>query len=236
MIIPPEAENWRKSAGRTKRGEKILKNVEQEKNVPSRITRKFFEKLVKMYKPSTDPLDHMERILFIVQATALSGHKAIIGDMELLIRFARLARLPEQLIFKKAGISFQRLLRNLDLVDKLTEIQLGNRRGIVWGALEKVVSADFDGSKSIEKILDKMGLTDKFEESWYSMIYNVSDLDSDCKVPTVFDAGANEWFKPSGENAPHGMTSPISGMGSGYPEYVHEQCTINQPSIKTYKF
>lgn len=234
MLIPKNAEKWRKAMEMTKEGKAVLKNIEREENVPSVVKNKFFQKLSKTYKVGMDPLKHMEKVLSSLAKTALSGPKADIRIMELLIRFSRMARLPEQPLLKKAGVGFSRLLKNPGLISVLTKLHLGNRRGIVWVALEALVSTDIANGMPIEDVLNKLGLTKKFVEPWYQVVYNASDIGAPCLVPTVLDAGSNHRFRPPTKDAPHGMTSPCSGGGSGYPECVHQTCVIDKPGITTY--
>lgn len=234
MVIPKSAENWRRAMEKTKQGKKVLKNIEREKNVPNAVKNRFFQKLSKTYTIGTNPLEHMENVLSSLASTALSGPKVDIGSMELLIRFSRMARLPDQQLFKKAGISFTRLLKNPGLISVLTKLHLGNRRGIVWAAIETSVSSDISNGMPIEKILNKLGITDKFVEPWYQAVYNASDVGKPCLIPTVFDAGSDYRFLPPTKDEPYGMTSPCSSGGTGYPECVHGKCVIDKPAIKLY--
>jgi len=234
MHIPKKAQKWRKAMEMTKKGKTVLKNIEREENVPSVVKNKFFQKLSKTYKVGMDPLEHMEKVLSSISETALSGPKADIEDMELLIRFSRMARLPEQPLLKKAGVGFSRLLKNPGLISVLTKLHLGNRRGIVWAALEALVSSDITNGMPIEDVLNKLGLTEKFIEPWYKVVYNASDIGAPCLVPTVLDAGRNHRFRPQTKDAMYGMTSPCSGGGSGYPECVHQKCVVDKPGIELY--
>jgi len=234
VLIPKKAEKWREAMEKTKEGETILKNIESEENVPSAAADKFFQELSKTYTVGSDPLEHMENVLSWLGDTALVGPEADIGSMELLIRFSRMARLPDQPLLKKAGISFGRLLKNPKLISVLTELHLGNRRGIVWAAIESFVSSDIGNGMPTEKVLDKVGLSEKFVEPSYQVVYNASDVGKPCLVPTVLDAGSDERFRPPIKDAPYGMTSPRSGGGAGYPECVHEKCIIDQPGITLY--
>lgn len=234
MLIPKKAEKWRKAMEMTKKGKTVLKNIEGEENVPSTVRNKFFQKLSKTYTDGMDPLKHMEKVLSSISETALSGPKADIEDMELLIRFSRMARLPEQPLLKKAGVGFSCLLKNPGLISVLAKLHLGNQRGIVWTALEGLVSSDIVNGMPIEDVLNKLGLTEKFIEPWYKVVYNASDIGAPCLVPTVLDAGSNYRFRPPTKDASHGMTSPCSGGGSGYPECVHQTCVIDKPGITTY--
>ena len=234
MLIPKKAEKWRKAMETTKQGKTVLKNIEREENVPSVEKNKFFKEISKTYTIGTNPLEHMENVLRSLADTALAGPKADIGSMELLLRFSRMARLPEQPLLKKAGISFSRLLKNPGLISVLTKLHLGNRRGIVWAAIENRVGSDIANGMPTEKILNKLGLTEKFVESWYKVVYNTSDVGKPCLVPTVLDAGSDHRFQPPIKDEPYGMTSPRSGGGLGYPECVHQKCVIDQPGITMY--
>jgi len=234
MLIPKKAEKWRKAMEMTKQGKIVLKNIEMEENVPNAIKNKFFQKLSKTYATGTNPLEHMDNVLSSLVDTALSGLDADIGSMDLLIRLSRMARLPDQPLLKKAGISFSRLLINPGLISVLTELHLGNRRGIVWTAIENPVSNDIANGMPIDKILNKLGLTEKFVEPWYQVVYNASDVGKPCLIPTVLDAGSNHHFLPPIKDAPYGMTLPCSGGGKGYPECVHKKCIINKPGITFY--
>jgi len=234
MLIPKKAEKWRKAMEMTKQGKTVLKNIEREENVPSVVKNKFFRELSKTYTTGTNPLEHMENVLSSLADSALSGSKADIVSMELLIRFSRMARFPDQPLLKKAGISFSRLLKNPGLISVLTKLHLGNRRGIVWAAIENLVSSDIANGMPTEKILNKLGLTEKFVEPWYQAVYNASDVRKPCLVPTVLDAGSDHRFRPPIKDAPYGITSPRSGGGTGYPECVHQKCIIDQPAITLY--
>ncbi len=234
MLIPKKAEKWRKAMKMTKEGKTVLKNIEREENVPSVVQNKFFQKIGQTYKVALDPLIHMEELLSSLADTALSGPNADIGSMELLIRFSRMARLPEQPLLKKAGVSYARLLKNPGLISVLTKLRLGNRRGIVWAAVEALVSSDIANGMPTEDVLNKLGLTEELVEPWYQVVYNASDIGAPCLVPTVLDAGSDYRFWPPTKNAPYGMTWPCSGGGSGYPEGVHQKCVIDQPGIKLY--
>jgi len=215
----------------TNEGKTVLQNIKKEENVPDTVTNNFFQELSKTYKVGMDPLNHMEKVLSKLTKTALSGPDADVGSMDLLIRFSRMARLLEQPIFKKAGIGYSRLMKNPGLISILIELSLGNARGIVWAALQNPVTSDMAGGTSIEEILSNLGLTDKFIEPWYQAVYTVSDIGASCLVPTVLDAGSDYRFRPPAKDAPYGMTSPFSGGGSGYPEYVHQKCVIDKPGI-----
>lgn len=186
------------------------------------------------HKVGMDPLIHMEELLSSLTDTALTGPNADIRSMELLIRFSRMARLPEQPLLKKAGISFGRLLKNPGLISVLTKLHLGNRRGIVWAAIQDIVSSDIANGMHIKDVLNKLGLTEKFFEPWYKVEYNASNIGTPCLVPTVLDAGSDHRFRPPTKDAPHGMTSPCSGGGSGYSECVHQKCVIDKPGIELY--
>lgn len=233
MNIPTSADKWCQAMERTPEGKKILENVRKEENVPAKVAKAFFAKVSRNYDSSADPVAHMRKNLNELKSAVLCGPSRELG-LQLLTRFARMARLANDPALKKAGVSYQRLSKNPSLITRIAEMEIGNRGKIVWAALEEPVSKDIE--KNPVKVLNKMGITDKFEESWFQIVYNAGDTGLMCHVPTVLDRGANQHFKPAPKDADSGTTSPCSGKEKGYPEYVHGKCKIDQPALTPYVF
>jgi len=74
----------------------------------------------------------------------------------------------------------------------------------------------------------------ELEQAMYRIAYSAAEIGNPCQTPTVLDAGANPKFRPARKGASFGMTRPCSGKGKGYPEYVHERCSLIRPRIDPY--
>ncbi len=234
MTIPAKARKWADAMSKTARGRRIIKNVEREQNVPSGLARSFFNAISRAYAKGGDPMRAMGKALLSTAAFVLAGPSFDLG-LDLLTRFEPLARLADSPDLKRAGVSLQRLIANPGLVDIITELRLGNARGIVWTALEEAVSADVNRDASIREVVDRLGITDDLREDMYEVVYGAGDVGDPCHVPTVLDAGADDRFRPSPKGAKHGMTHPCSGSGAGYPEYVHRECVVGDPNVRLHQ-
>jgi hypothetical protein len=225
-------DSWVQAMKKTEASRRVIQNLVAEVNVPAKLGTSFFSDLAKRYDGSKRPAEHMNAVLASKEKYGLGGPKRNL-ELELLTRFARLARLADHPDLKKGGISFQRLLKKPDLIGRLRAMRLGNRRGIVWAARETPVGKDLLES-DISKVLDKLGLTDRFEEPWCQITYSSGDFPGPCNVPTVLDAGADPRFRPSAKDADSGITAPCSLKGQGYPEYVHKACDVDRPGLKAF--
>jgi len=230
MQIPPEAKTWVDAMKATEEGRQILANIENDQNVPERIAAGFFALLCENYVGSADPLTHMIGVLVSMSHSALAGPDAGLG-IQLLMRFAPLARLGDLPSLRTAGINVQMIMASPELVDIIEELPLGNRRGIVWAAAGDSIQRDLRNRVSIAEIIDRLGIAETMTEPMYRASYSTNDIDGACHVPTVLDAGHNARFRPAPEGAASGRTVPVSGSGEGYPEYVHSACTIEDPGI-----
>lgn len=233
MKIPQKAKAWVKAMKATKDGPQILVNIENDENVPEKIVAKFFKLLCKAYKASVDPIEHMARVLVSMSDSVLQGPVAPVG-YKLLMRFSPLGRLGDHPALHAAGINLPMLEANPELVDVIREISLGNHRGFVWAADGDAVGRDLRTGVPVAEVIDRLGLMATMEESMYRVSYSANDVDGECHVPTTLDAGGDARFRPAGKDATSGETVPVSGKGKGYPEYVHEACTVDKPGIVVY--
>jgi hypothetical protein len=235
MKIPDTAKNWERAMRLlgTPAAEQVLKNVEEEQNVPEDISVKFFTALGSSFDSTKDPLAHLDNILSAVTPCALSGpHRTPSSDG--LTRFAPLKSLLDHPDLKRAGVNVPKLLRMPSLIERITALPLGNRRGIVWAALFTEIRGEMDKGVPIEEILDRLGLSETLIQPMYQVAYDKADVGEKCHVPTVLDAGSFHRFRCSLKDARAGKTYPCSGSGDGFSEYVHRNCTVQNPSIKIY--
>ncbi len=230
MHIPSSLAMWKQGMGADSRGRQILKNLEVEENVPADVSSSFFEALDSLYSGETSPTEALGRAVSSVSKAALPGPEVSLGTT-LLTRFTRLAQLLDRPELRLAGINLARLVARPDLVDKIEELPLGNRRGIVWATLDRPIAKDLTSGVSVEDALDRLGICETQVESFYRVVYSTGAFDGSCHVPTVLDAGTDAQFRPAPAGATQGMTRPCSGNGVGYPEYVHEECVARRPKI-----
>lgn len=237
MNIPKKADTWVGAMEATSEGMQIVTNLKDEENVPHDVGAAFFEAIADSFDLGEDPDAEMNATLVSMPTSERSGPGRSLG-LQLLTRFAPLARLTDTPSLRRAGVSEQMLLADPSLVDKIRELPLGhprNPRNIVWAATEDPVSADIDGGFGLSETLNKLGIPKAREQDMYQAVYSANDLSEDCHVPTVLDAGANPCFRPAEKDAPSGMTHPCQGGGAGYPEYVHRKCMVTDPRIRVHR-
>jgi hypothetical protein len=235
MKIPDNAKNWERAMRLrgSPEAEQVLKNVEQEANVPDGVATLFFTKLGGSFDSTGDPLQHMETVVGTVKTCALAGPTCT-PDSDTLTRFASLHHLADQPDLKRAGVSARTLLQMPRLVGRIKTLGLGNRRGVVWAALFEEIRVEMDNGVSVDEILNRLGLSETLVDPVYQVYYNKADIGKPCQVPTVLDAGSNHRFRCAAKDAKSGRTWPCSGKGDGFSEFVHGVCTARAPTIKIY--
>lgn len=233
MQIPSSLAKWKQGMREDSGGRQIIENLEVEENVPADVSSSFFETLDSLYSGKISPMETLGRAVSSVSKAALDGPEVSLGTT-LLTRFAKLVRLLDRPELGLAGINLARLVERPELVDKIEELPLGNRRGIVWAALNKPIDKDLVSGTSAEATLERLGICETQVESFYRVIYDTGAFDGSCHVPTVLDAGTDARFRPAPAGATQGMTRPWSGNGVGYPEYVHEKCVVRRPKISVH--
>lgn len=236
MKIPKRANDWVAAMRTSPEGSQVVANCQAEEHVPIPVAHDFFHTLSGSFPTGTTPSQAMNKTLASLPQCARCGPKTDLG-LALLMRFERLSRLADSDALRKAGVSEQMLIRKPGLADRITELSLGNPsnpRNIVWAALEKQIKSDIASGFSLSQVLDKIGIAEVAVVPWYSIIYSANDLDDDCAVPTVLDAGADHRFRPSKKGAQCGMTKPCTGASAGYPEYVHAKCVVKSPGIEVH--
>lgn len=217
-------------------GAQVVANCEAEEHVPTPVAHDFFHTLSGSFTPGAKPSQAMNKTLTSLPQCDRCGPKTPLG-LDLLMHFEPLSHLADSDAARKAGLSEQMLIRKPGLADRMTELSLGNPkrpRNIVWATLEEQVASDIASGISLSQVLDKLGIAEVAVVPWYSVVYSANDLDEDCAVPTVLDAGPDHRFRPSKKGAKSGMTKPCTGASAGYPEYVHAKCVVKSPGIEVH--
>jgi hypothetical protein len=213
--------------------DRVLKNIEEEPNVPGRISKIFFVELGVSFDSTTNPMQHLEKVVGNIAECALAGPSCT-PSSNVLTRFASLLRLLEHEDLRRAGVSSKKLLQNPSLVDRITAMPLGNRRGFVWAALFDEIRREMENGVEVGAILNRLGLSETLTEPMYQVAYDRTNVRGTCHVPTVLDAGSNYQFRCALKKAKAGKTWPCSGTESGFSEYVHSSCLAKRPTIKIY--
>lgn len=230
MRIPAELRTWVSAMKRSERGLPVVTNLQNEQNVPRNVAKSFFHELGRQFDAKKDACSCMDQVLSNLPETALAGPPGVL-ESTLLTRFGRLARLADLPFFKRAGINMGRLVRSPDLADRIRELPLGNRRGIVWASPEKDLVAASKSGATVNNLLDRIGLQEALTYPMYRVTYTADDLEQGPGVPTTLDAGADPRFRSSPEGATHGTTNPVSRRDGGFPEFVHEKLIVSNPRV-----
>src|SRR5436190_12359869 len=193
MFIPKIAKEWAIEMDSSDDGRQILTNVKREKNVEAAKGTSFFEKLASSYLTTENPGSHMNNVLLSFPEFGFLGPLSGLSD-ERLTRFGFAERLPEQPDLRRRGVSFQQLKRRPGLLGTIRTLSLGNRRGIVWAALDDPVERDLKGGVSVSVVIDRLGLMKELEQAMYRIAYSAAEIGNPCQTPTVLDAGANPKF------------------------------------------
>lgn len=230
MRIPVELRTWVSAMKRSERGLPVVTNLQNEQNVPRKVGKSFFDAMRRQFEATKDACSCMDQVLASLPETALAGPP---GELEsaLLTRFGRLARLADLPFFKRAGIGMGRLIRSPELAERIRELPLGNRRGIVWASPEKEVAAASRNGATVDDLLDRLGLQKALTHPMYRVTYAAADLEQGPGVPTTLDAGADPRFRSARGGAKHGTTNPVSRREPGFPEFVHEKVIVSSPRV-----
>lgn len=213
--------------------DQILANIMEEENVPPAITDAVFDQLHASYDSTGDPVHQFVHALNDTSESALAGPEAELRRMSLLTRFTLLSRFAtSQPEAKRRGYNKSKFIAKPGRLNELRKVDVGSPpRGIVWAALEEPIANDLASGMPVDDIIDRLGLSVEMRAPMVRITYNEGDAKPPLKVPTVFDAEDFEMFRPSPKGSPHGMTRPASGKGNGYPEYVHDRCTLTDPGL-----
>ena len=231
--MPAKIENWGKALRKGSRGRQVLANVRDDEKVPGPIQTLVFDHLSGTFPGKiSDPLQAFDMALEAQHVSACAGPDAKPPTMALLTRFTPLRFLLDQEDARKKGYSAPIIRGRPSLLRRIAFLSLGRHpRYIVWTALEDPVSEDINAGTEIREIINRLGIRLGSLGPMVQMTYGMDDVRSGLKVPTVFDAGSYDAFRPSPVGTPCGMTHPCDGQGAGYPEYVHKGCRVENPKL-----
>jgi len=234
MDIPDSLDTWQSNMRMDDKSNQILTNIENEDNVPSTVVRDVFNKLEEILDASKHPVSQFVQTLNETPASALAGPDGILKSMSLLTRFTLLSNFAQyQPEAKRKGYNKSKFLSKPSRLNELRKVKLGYPpRQIVWTAPEEPISNDLSHGQTIDETLNRLGMYEKIPAHMVRITYNESDASPPYKVPTVFDAADFEKFRPSKKGSPCGMTHPVSSVRTGYPEYVHHGCIVDDPGLE----
>jgi hypothetical protein len=225
MRIPSKLGRWKTAMVRSSCGANIVSNLLADAHVPATVQKPTFAELLRLFVPKSDALNCFGTALENVPSSALVGPNAVLPAMALITRFTPLSRIADQADARRRGYNEKSLRDKPSRLRRLRRIELGYApRWIVWVTQEKHIRAALNNGESVGQILDRLGIAN-CPTLMVQITYNMADVPIN-KVPTSFDAGICDKFRPSPKGAGCGMTRPLTGRGVGFEEYVHRGCTV----------
>lgn len=236
MKIPSKIKHWQTALRRNPKGRQVLKNLQNDENVPPSIQKDVFDHITtSFHNIDTNPLSCFDKALENNPNSACAGPDAQPAPMALLTRFTPLRYILDQPEVRKRGYTAPHLRKKPGLLRNVPSIQLGYKpRWIVWCAWERPVALDINKGANLADILNRMGKRRTEICPMVRITYACNEVPTSPKVPTVFDAGSYDPFRPPSLNAPCGMTHPYNGKGTGYEEYVHKGFVVVNPNLELY--
>jgi len=235
MKLPGTLRDWVTAMWSSKQGKPLIINILADGNVPEAVIQAVFRRIQKLHLRSADPVSVLVEALQQVATSAIAGPDAKLPIMALVTRFTRLSRIADQEEARRRAYTKAKLLRRPERLQELRRIRVGYPpRQIVWVALEEPIARDLSSATGLTEVLDRLGMEPP-SGPMVQITYNSADAPAPIKVPTTFDAGVLERFRPSAKGSPYGTTWPVSEKGTGYPECVHRGCMLTSPTLRLHR-